>query len=81
MPYEVCYGEWSGIRCRDLSEYGGATRYLSQEVEQNRGHYCGLPGSDGTALNPSQKVEQSRGRYCGLPGGGGVTRNLLQEVE
>ena len=56
-------------------------RYPSQKVEQNRGHYCGLPGSDGATRNPSQEVEQSRGRYCGLPGSDGAAQNLLQEVE
>ena len=56
-------------------------RYPSQEVEQDRGHYCGLLGSDGAARNPSQEVEQSRDRYCSLPGSDGAVRNLPQEVE
>ena len=68
IPRGVCRGEWSGVRCRDLPEDGGTTRYPSQEVEQNRGRYCGLPGSDRAAQNPSQEVEQSRDRYSGLPG-------------
>ena len=48
-------------------------RYPSQKVEQSRGHYCGLPGSDGAMRYPSQEVEQSRGHYCGLPGGPGLS--------
>ena len=62
-------------------EVGGIARYPSQGVEQNRGHYGDLPGSDGATRNPSQEVEQCRGRHCGLPGSDGATRNLLQEVE
>ena len=81
MPRGVCCGEWSGVRCRDLPEGGGTARYPSQEVEQDRSHYCGLSGRDGATQNPSQKMEQSRGRYCGLPGSDGATWNLLQEVE
>ena len=56
-------------------------QYPSQGVEQNRGHYGDLPGSDGAAWNPSQEVEQCRGRYCGLLWSNGAVRNLLQEVE
>ena len=54
----------------------GATWDPLQEVEQSRGRYCGLSGSDGAARNLLQGVKQSRGRYCGLPGGPG----LLVEV-
>ena len=61
MPRGVYRGEWSGVRCRDLPEDGRIARYPSQEVEQDRGHYYGLPGSDGAVWNPSQEVEQGRG--------------------
>ena len=44
----------------DLPEYRIIARYPSQEVEQDRGHYCGLPKRDGAAWNPSQEVEQGR---------------------
>ena len=77
----ACHVERSGIRCRDLPENGRIVRYPSQKVEQDRGHYCGLPGSDGAARNLSQEVEQCRGRYYGLSESDGAARNLLQEVE
>ena len=44
-PRGVCYGEWSGVRCRDLPERGGATWNLSQRVEWGSGHYHDLPKS------------------------------------
>ena len=44
-PCGVCYGEWSGIRYRDLSESGGATRNPLQRVEQGSGHCRDLPES------------------------------------
>ena len=62
-------------------EGGGIVRYPSQGVEQNRGHYSDLPGSDGAARNTSQEVEQYHCRCCGLPGSDGAVRNPLQEVE
>ena len=81
MPRGVCHGEWSDVCYRDLPEDGGIVQYPSQKVEQDRGHYCGLSGSDGAVQNPSQEVEQSHGRYCGLSGSDGATRNSSQEVE
>ena len=81
VPRGVCRGEWSGVHCRDLPEEGKIARYPSQEVEQDRGHYCGLSGSDGAARNLSQEVKQCRGRYYGLPGSDEAMWNLLQEVE
>ena len=74
-----CCGGWSGVRCRDLSEDGGITWYPSQEVEQDRGHYCGLPGSDGAVRNPSQEVEQSHGRCGGLLEGPGLSAEVQLE--
>ena len=32
-PCGVCYGEWSGVRCCDLLENGGATWSWLQRVE------------------------------------------------
>ena len=61
VPRGVCHEKWSGVHCRDLPEDRRIARYPSQEVEQDRGHYYGLPGSDGAAWNPSQEVEQGRG--------------------
>ena len=61
VPCGVCHEKRSGVRCRDLPEDRRTARYPSQEVEQDRGHYYGLPGSDGAAWNPSQEVEQGRG--------------------
>ena len=64
MPRGVYRGEWSGVRCRDLPEDGRIAWYPSQEVEQDRGHHSGLPGSNGAVRNPSQEVGQDRGRCC-----------------
>ena len=75
VPRGVCHGERSGVHCRDLPENGRIVRYPSQEVEQDRGHYYGLPGSDGATWNPSQEVEQSHGYCCGLPGSDGAAWN------
>ena len=37
-PYKICYREWSGIRCRDLPENGGATWSLLRRVEWGSVH-------------------------------------------
>ena len=57
-------------------EVGGIARYPSQGVEQNRGYYGDLPGSDGAVRNPSWEVEQYRGRHCGLPRGLGLSAEV-----
>ena len=44
-PRGVCYGEWSGVRCCDLPESGGATWNLLQRVEWGSGHCRDLPES------------------------------------
>ena len=46
-PRGVCYREWSGVRCRDLPESGGATWNLLQRVEWGSGHCRDLPESSG----------------------------------
>ena len=75
-PRGVYRREWSGVRCRDLPEDRRIARYPSQEVEQDRGHYYGLSGSDEAVWNLSQEVEQSRGRCCGLPGSDGLSTEV-----
>ena len=44
-PRGVCYGEWNGVRCRDLPESGGATQNPLQRVEQDSSPRRGLPES------------------------------------
>ena len=61
VPRGVCHKERSDVRCRDLPEDRRIVRYPSQEVEQDHGHYYGLPRSDGATWNPSQEVEQGHG--------------------
>ena len=79
MPRGVCREEWSGVRCCDLLEDGRITRYPSQEVEQDRRHHSGLPGSNGTAQNPSQEVEQDRGRCFITPGSADLSAEVRLE--
>ena len=74
-PRRIYRRKWSRVvaitaacRVESVAGSGGATQNPSQEVEQSRGHYYGLPGSGEAVRNPSQRVEQSCGHYCGLPG-------------
>ena len=46
-PRGVCYGEWNGVRCRDLPESDGAMWNLLQRVEWGSGHCRDLPESSG----------------------------------
>ena len=55
--------------------------YPSQEVEQVRGRYCGLPGDSGAVRSPPQEVEQGGYGHCGLSGNDGTARSPPQEVE
>ena len=50
LPRGACCGEWSDVRCHDLLEHDGAAWDSLQEVEQSRGHYCGLLGSPGPSV-------------------------------
>ena len=49
-PRGVCYGEWSGVRYRDLPESGGATWNPLQRVEYSSGHCRDLPESSGLTV-------------------------------
>ena len=50
LPRGASCGEWSDVRCHDLSEHDGAAWDPLQDVEQSRGHHCGLPGSLGLSV-------------------------------
>ena len=57
----ACCREWSGVRCWDLPESGGAAWNPLQGVEQEGGSYRDLSESGGAAWNPLQGVEQESG--------------------
>ena len=62
--------KWSRIvaitaacRMEPVAGSGGAVQNLSQEVEQSRGHYCGLSGSPGQSAEAQLKHLAERGSY------------------
>ena len=61
LPRGACYGEWSDVRCRDLPEHDGTAWDPLQEVEQSRGHHCGLPGSPGPSAEARLRCLVERG--------------------
>ena len=69
-PRKIHRRKWSRVvaitvACRTgpVAGSGGAAQNPSQEVEQSRGHYCGLSGSPGLSVEARSKRLVERGSY------------------
>ena len=69
-PRRIRRRKWSRIvaitaasRVEPVAGSGGAAQNPSQEVEQSRGRYCGLPGSPGLSAEARLKRLAERGGY------------------
>ena len=69
-PHRIHHRKWSRVvaitmacRVEPVVRSGGAVRNPSQEVEQSRGHYCGLSGSPGLSAEARSKRLAERGSY------------------
>ena len=69
-PRSICRREWSrfvaitAAYCvGPIAGSSGAAQNPSQEVEQSRGCYCGLPGSSGLSAEARLKRLVERGGY------------------
>ena len=69
-PSSIRRGEWSGFvaitaacRVEPVAGSGGAVQNPSQEVEQSRSRYCGLPGSPGLSVEARLRCLAERGSY------------------
>ena len=77
-PRGACCGEWSGVRCRDLPESGGAAWNPLQRVEQDGGSCRDLSES----LDPSAEarlgclMEQNGSLHYRSRRGSDVSRSL-----
>ena len=78
-PRGACYGEWSGVCCRDLSKSGGAAWNPLQRVEQD-GCSCRDLSEN---LNPSTEarlgclMKQNGSLHRRSRGGSDVLRSLM----